>query len=629
MRFSRLALPALVAALLVSAFAADAAPARAEEATWRSEQPVPPGSSWPIGLGKVGDIEFLARNRGLLITEGVPPSVSPGVWAYDGADWHPLSTVCGATDGRIAWAGPKEFWTVSDGRPGQTNEGTGGVERTPPLEDNTLCHFANGEVVASYAHPAFEPASYQAMHGAACLSASDCWFGGDALPEPQLGSFHLHWTGGALEAQPFPDEGHTVTDMRALEGHIYESARVSTGDRVAIESVKPPVVHRINPAGSAPTFEVEDEAGEGLPLYGPTEPVKSLDSLALSVGDGKLWAAAGRNHNELVEPEQEPAQLTVATRTAGTWQQLIGPAKPLGPVLPAEKAAEEHLLLGGTAAQADVAAVAAEPGTGSAWIALRPPATPASTPRAVLIHVSGEGEVLEEQTLPSDAEEEQGIGPKGAAAKLTCPDIQDCWLATTQGWLFHLAPDAERTLEHERQHDPAFNDDGGHLITFRPKDLGLPQETPDAPPPDTSGLVEGFAIPGGTIEETKAPTEGKVTLPLLTHLHSRLIRGTTLELRFHLAVKARVRLVAKRRSRVVAATPNKTFQGGNRKLTLRLNPRNWPTKLSLQTRALAPLPVVSSVTGEGANINSVSTALHVLPPLGGRGLVQGRLGQLP
>ncbi len=55
-------------------------------------------------------------------------------------------------------------------------------------------------------------------------------------------------------------------------------------------------------------------------------------------------------------------------------------------------------------------------------------------------------------------------------------------------------------------------------------------------------------------------------------MHSRLVHGTTLELRFHLAVKARVRLLAKRHKQLVASTPTRTLAAGSRKLLLRLNP---------------------------------------------------------
>ena len=149
---------ALVLALVFSA--APVAPAFAQgAATWELAPQPPPqpptgvaGSSTPIALGRIGDIEFWAPNRGLLITAGNPPTIPAGVWAYNGEAWHELANVCGASDGRIAWAGPDEFWTVSDGRPGQTVESAENPE-PPPLEDNTLCHFAGGQIVGSVRAP--------------------------------------------------------------------------------------------------------------------------------------------------------------------------------------------------------------------------------------------------------------------------------------------------------------------------------------------------------------------------------------------------------------------------------------------------------------------------------------------
>jgi hypothetical protein len=615
----------LVLAAAASSLAAGTA-AAAGNATWSGkEQLTPSGSKWPIGLGKIGDIEFWAPNRGLLITSGNPPTVPAGVWAYNGVEWHELATVCGATEGHIAWAGPGEFWTVSDGRAAQANESTGSLERTPLLEDNTLCHFSGGQLVASYAHPAFQPDSYQAMHAAACFGPSDCWFAGDPLEEPQIGAFQLHWNGSSLESEPYLAEGHAVEDMRALEGHLYESVRISSKDRVSESSTTVPVLHRVNPEGVLPAIEPEDgRFEEGLPLYAPKELADALDPLHLSSADGAMWAAAGKS-SEPVEPGHVPGHVTLVRGVGGIWEQLIGPEHPLGPILPTDPSEEEELLgheakkkeeagekeePSGEAKDAVVSAIAAEPGTDSAWLALTSPESSSAQARAVLVHVSAEGQVLEEQTLPSAREEEEGIGPKGAAAKLSCPEVNDCWLATTQGWLFHLAPAGERSLPK----DPGESEYFTGLITYRPPDLGLPQVPPDAPPLDDSGLVEEAPGYGGTFAETKAlATPSKVTLPLLSRMHSRLVNGSTLELSFHLAVKARVRLIAKRRSLVVAATAMRTLKAGNCKLLLALNPKRWPTKLSLQTHALAPLPSVSSVTGEGAGVTTVTTGLFVLP----------------
>src|SRR5277367_3686895 len=155
MRSRAAAVAAVSLALLVAAGTAGVASAAGDEggASWRLEQPLPPKAppgapeaSLPIGLGQVGDIEFFEPNRGLLITHGNGSAIPPGVWAYNGVEWHELAEVCGASEGSIAWAGPADFWTVSDGRPGQVNESSGtNLERAVPLEDNTLCHFAHGE----------------------------------------------------------------------------------------------------------------------------------------------------------------------------------------------------------------------------------------------------------------------------------------------------------------------------------------------------------------------------------------------------------------------------------------------------------------------------------------------------
>ena len=80
-----------------------------------------------------------------------------------------------------------------------------------------------------------------------------------------------------------------------------------------------------------------------------------------------------------------------------------------------------------------------------------------------------------------------------------------------------------------------------------------------------------------------------------------------------------MRLLAERHKQLVASTPTHTLAAGERKLLLRLNPHEWPTKLSLQTHPLAPLPtttVKEAVGGPehgGAGSTTVTTGLTVLP----------------
>jgi hypothetical protein len=559
-------------------------------ASWRLEQPTPPALTpeetlTPIGLGKIGDIQFWAPNRGLLITAGNGSTIPAGVWAYNGRSWHELSTVCGGTDGRIAWAGPEEFWTISDGRPGQAPDALG---NPPPLEDNTLCHFSGGKVVASYASLAFNANSYQAMHAAGCLGPTDCWFAGNPLPAGQVGAFHVHWNGSSVVEEPYTPEGHAVEAMTPFEGQLYESVRVAKGDLVSEASPGPPVVHAINRAGVQPTFE----ALLGLPLYEPEEFAEALDFLHVSAADSALWGAAGP------QPElpagSKPAQVTVVRDSGGTWHELLGP---------------QTVPSGQTLFPNDiVSSISAEPGTEGAWIALQSQedaAQPSPTAPATVARMSPEGAVSDQQQLPSAGE---GIGPKGAAVKTVCPAPHDCWMATTQGWLFHLTTGNE---ELAQDGDPAF----AGLITERPPDAGVPQVAPDAPPPDISGLPTESHTSGAIPEVTISPAQERIKLPLLSNIRTRIVHGNILELRFHLAVRARVRLLARRKRVLVASTPIRTLAAGNRKLLLRLDIHRWPTKLELKTQALAPLPTVSAPP-TGAS-ETVGTSFVVLPRISG------------
>ncbi len=590
-------------------------------AAWHLEQPAPPPpppgvpeAPAPIGLGRIGDIAFAPgmTNRGALITSGSPPTIEPGVWEFNGVAWHQLSTVCGASDGQIVWAGPEEFWTISNGRPGQQPNVHGEL---PPTRDNTLCRFSNpghkGEplrVMESFAFPAFEADSYQAMNGGVCLSPSDCWFAGEPLPSQgaQAGSFHLHWNGSALLEEPYPEEGYPVESMQEFEGRIFESVRIDAEDRVET-GAQPAPLHVINPEGSLKLFEALP--WEELPLYGSGEYPTALDFLHLSASQETLWAAAGA---QPTPPGSMSGQVTIARDQGGGWLQLLGP----------ETASTGHEPFPGLT----VTSIAAEPSTESAWFGLDSPedyakATregeqPSGTEYARVARIGLDGVLSseDEQNLP--AASEPGLGAKGAAFAMTCPGPHDCWLATTRGWLFHLSTPQEQEQKAAgltRDPDPAFET----LITERPPDKGLPLPVPVTLPVDDSGLLGELTAPPQTAnrEVTTKAELSRVTVPLLSHVHSR-VHGDTLELLFHLAVRARLKLIARRGKLIVASTPTRTLKAGNRSLQLRLNPKRWPTKLALQSRALAPLP---TQTLNESNQTSVSTSL-VFPNAPGRAL---------
>jgi hypothetical protein len=631
---SRLVRRALTAVLLAAVLpalapAASLAGGLADDggAQWSLEQPPPPeapagveGAHVPIGLGAISDIAFYSPNRGALITAGNGSTIAPGVWLYNGAGWHQLSEVCGASDrslnnsatvgrGHIVWVGPDEFWTISDGRAGQARNSKGEL---PPLEDDTLCRFALDpagtqlEVADSYASPAFQSTSYQPMDAGACITPDDCWFAGELLPAPQVGAFQLHWNGHRLTAEPFVSEGHQVGDMIDFEGRIIQSVRVRPGDLVLKregEVGEVPAVHAINPEGDSPQFE----ALLGLPLLAPGQFPGSLDFLHLSTDGEALWAAAGAQPTpphgsdkagatvlRYSSVQYSAAQHEYVEGGLPEWRQIVGSC-------PAEAGCEAEPPKLDPFPGEVINSIAAEPGERSAWVALANPAASNIDSPATLARVSADGTISDRLQLPEEGE------PRGAAEMLACPAAHDCWLATGGGWLFHLSTDAERE-QAAPNGDPAFS--GDYLVTERPADEGVAQQTSTAVPADDSGLEETGGPAKEDAQVTVVPEQqfARVTLPLLSNLKTRLVHRTTLVLSFHLSVKAKLKLVAKRRKKVVASSPTRTLDAGNRSLEVHLNLHSWPTKLNLESHALEPLKTVSTLEG-GSSTNVVTSSL--------------------
>jgi hypothetical protein len=572
---------------LALAFAGAPAVARAsdEGASWQfapAEAPPPPPGAAPsqfsAELGKVGDISFWAPNRGLLITAG-NALVPAGLYAYDGISWHQLSTVCGATDGRIAWAGPDEFWTISDQRFGQV---TAGGANSYLYEDVSLCHFLNGQVVGSYALPVDQPDSYRPMDAAACDGPDDCWFGGELGETPDSGAFHLYWNGSTLSVVYSPQD-HAIAAMAVDQGEIYESVQLAPDDDYGSESTtSPPLLHTIVASDPGDVFHSRFPVNstclgafcQTLPEYGTGSGGESvapdtLSGLALSSdwspsGDGpaspQLWAVAGPDSTK--PPAGESAAQPVVLRYSGEdWTQIV-------PNLTSFEAGEDPI------------GVAADPGEQAAWVTI------ASKDNDEIAHVdrlsaasgSGKWAVSERDELGP----EQGIGPRGEAGPIACPSAHECWLATSQGWLFHLTDGAPLANDG----DPFF-DGGDGVITYRPPDNGVPEVLPDAAPEGESPL--DLLLPESA-SSTPAAGEQPVKIApskpaLVKDAHSHLLHGDVLELTFTLTAKAHVQLIASRKGKVVARTRRETLRKGKHTLEMKLNRRSWPTKLNLHASA--------------------------------------------
>lgn len=644
-RFPRL-LPLLVLGVLALLLAGHAAPALAghaapalaagdEGATWRftpvNAPPPPSGvasSSYTVPLGQIGDIEFWQPNRGLLITggdgtagcEGPAGPVPCGIWAYDGVSWHELSTVCGGAQGRIAWAGPDEFWTISDQRPGQLD--AAGLSYT----NVSLCHFQNGQFVGSYALPLGQPFSYLQMDAAACLNPSNCWFGGEIgqPPDPNSGAFHLHWDGQSVTVEYAPQD-HAVHAMALVnQNTLLESVQLEPEDTysAAEDESHPPLLHQVAPPGSNIFFHevlIPDPGCSSgtcpsLPNYGtdpsgrPVAPV-TLGGLLLS-GDftaslahpaSQLWAIAGPDGTP-PPPSQSslgaghPLALRYAPDPATgqwSWSQVLGGTDPGG---------DDPFNLGEVPT-----GLAAEPGAAAAWVTVEEETSTGAPSSDGQAHVdrlaidpsSGQATITAQEVL-GDA---QGVGQRGSAGPIACPAAHECWLATNRGYLFHLTNGS--ALEQDT--DPSF----AGILTYRPPDPGVPQLPPNTPPPDDS-LANQIAPP--TPPATSSMPAVTLTHPaLIVGLRSHLVHRTTLELSFKLIATAHVQLLAMRHGRLVASTHRLTLTAGRRRLMLSLNPHRWPTKLDLKATPLHPLPSIpvpsggSSTTPAPSNSNSLST----------------------
>jgi hypothetical protein len=528
----RLRLAAAVALVLT----AGAAPlAHADEPSWRLEQPRSPGSLFVSPLGAPGDLQFFAPNRGLLMTEG---STAPQIWVFNGLEWHQYSTVCGtdARHARVAWAGPDEFWTITE--PSLPRRGAGA----------SLCRFRNGEVAASYSTPDESPDPYREMNAATCSGPSDCWFGGafaeDATGE-RRGAFHLHWDGATLSTVYGP-QGRGVTDLETYAGTVFESVMV--GRRVS-ESIDPDelsepeqtplLVHRIVEGRI-----VNDDSFTPTPITGV--PRDGSELVALDSDGTQLWAGGGgaaSGPSALARLNKfSPRPPLVARLDADGWHDIA---------IDATRFRRDDRIV-------DIAAV---PGTDTAWAAVVPFSNSTdTTARAKVARISADGSVTV-MSVPS-------TGPgRGQAAKIAFTSPNDGWLVTNAGWVFHFT-DGSRP---EGDTDPAF----AGTITFRPNEAAE-QFVPDRPPVDDSELFR----PPPVEVETAPPPIHTTRLPALLRRIKSTRRGLRLIVRFTLVRRARVALIARRKGRVVARTRARMLRPGHHRLVLRLSRKHWPQRLA-------------------------------------------------
>jgi hypothetical protein len=529
---------AVTLAALALLLGAAAAPAGAAS-IWRLEQPAPPpGAPFKVPLGAPGDLSFWSPSRGLLTVAG-NATIPRGIFSWNGRSWHQLATVCGGPGdtARIAWAGPTEFWVISE--PSLPRRGSG----------LALCRFRDGQVVGSWSTRPDAADPFHTMMAAACNGPSDCWFGGigaqDALGE-KIGAFHLHWNGSDLQTVYGP-QGRGVSDLEFHGGGLFESTLVGRSPENRTEPVDlaspespPRLIHRLSGANFG------NDAFAPQPL--PGVPPEGTELLALDSDGEDLWAVGGGAASGPAAPEGGAVERPpLAVRLVGDgFQELALPAAAFGP----------------TDRFGDVAAL---PGSGDAYVTVVSFAERRSVnSKAVVARITPAG-AAEVTRLPV-----AGAG-RGSAARIACPAPEECWMVTWAGWLFHYGDG--RLLDEDTE--PAFQG----TIEFRPNEAAE-QFIPDRPPVDDSQL---FAPPELEQNPFAEPPKRKTRRlpPLLRRVRSRL-RGLTLTVSFTVTRRAKVALLAKRGARTVARTPRQDFAPGRHYLALRLSRESYPTELAFQ-----------------------------------------------
>lgn len=561
----------LAAGVLIAVAIASVGPGVARgEATWRLEQPAPPaGARFKAPLGTPDDMQFLAPNEGLLSVEG-NAVVPTGLFFWNGRAWHQLSTVCGGSGeaSRIAWAGPDEFWTITE--PSEPRVGSG----------LALCHFKDGVVVGSYSTPLQSQDPFRPMDAAVCDGPNNCWFAGIASEDPtgqRVGAFHLHWDGTNLTTSYQP-QGRGISGLAVFDGTFYESTLVGAqaGDATdpvklgTPESLGPILIHRL----TGITFS----DANFLPFPYPGVPAEGVELLSAKADGSDLWFSGGGAASGPAAPHDGSV---TSPPLAVHYNEPFFQQAPI-----------DTSLFGSEDRFVDIAPV---PGTSSAWVAdqgLSERGSATDRAKVALIGADGSGAP---QTLPAS-----GAG-RGSAQLVAATGPEEAWLATSAGWLYHYTNGT--ALPEDK--DPNW----ASTITQRPNE-SVAQFVSDTPPPDNSQL---FAPPPVQVETKTSGEPLQLVIPALLKDIKVSRRGLTVEISFQLTRLAYVQLVARLHGRVIARTRDSRLKAGKRKLELRFERRHWPDALSFKTKELTkpkPVPASGSENEAKTGPTAVSTSVR-------------------
>lgn len=580
-------------------------PASASAAPGWSVETLPGGGVFSGSpFGDPGDLQCWSVNRCLLMANG-NQTFNDGLFAFTGdpvsggSPWRQLATKCGADDaanGRVIWAGPAEFWTIT--KPSFTSA-------TPPQDNRNglaLCHFNNGEVVGSYSTrragtsevPSADP--FRKIFSGACTAPTDCWFGGiaSARPtglssgesDPPNGSFHLRWNGVKLSTVYAPSL-RGVSDIVAdhgAGGGFAESVFAGSGPGIALsdEFGIPPAFSPLQEIGQAANNASGFKNGnlKPVPVANPDLPggpsladdateVIALDDGLPGTGGGLLWAVggganSGPSRDTTLDPDLaddspvDRGPFAAYRTTDGSWHELT---MPLGRYSPNTRFVD----------------VASIPGTDQALVAVLPDNSGSLLgSQTTIVRIDASAATASPAAGIVDEPAGVFIGAaqyQGSVQKIECVSAVNCWAATTEGRLLRFSEPSQPIPIDAGIGAGAF----GTIITYRPNEA-IEQAVSDAPPADDSLL---FAPPPAPELALQAETTVGRLKAAVRSVKSKL-RGRTLTLSFRVVRPARVMVIARRNRQVVAQVKTRLLKPGSHSVKLKLSPKRWPTKLSMK-----------------------------------------------
>ena len=464
-------------------------------------------------------------NRGALITSGNGGSVEAGRVVLQRRDVARAREQCGATDGRIAWAGPGR---VLDGLRRAPGPGRGLEPERPPLAgQHALPLRARPAAGASKSSARtrsvpFLGTSYQAMHAAGCLSPNRLLVRRRPAARTAGRRLQLHWNGAGLDRSPILPEGHPSWDMVSYEGPpVTRACGFAAGDKVDQRSA----------AAARRCARSRPKSAAKKARSNPSRPKTTCSTPRTSSRPRSIYLRLEHRAKARCGPPRarrstgsagttEPAGVTIVRKRPGG--ECAERDRPAG-----ERRRRTRRRRGRSPSpNTSSTSIAAEPGTservGRARQRRRRAVDHALAQALARPRQRRTAAVSDRLELPARADPH---GPLGAANAWSARPTHDCWATTADGWLLHLATPAERADPNVLS-DPAFAASRRRTDHVPPADAGVPQETPDVRP--GRQLRRRTFTPQRRTRSSPAEDQlAQVPVPLLSHVRARVIHRTT------------------------------------------------------------------------------------------------------